>query len=157
MAKRKVGDRKTEALAALRVLNPTPERVTDEKFLSGEFFDPRDLVQVKYEMLRLVSAEGALVTEAAASFGLSRPTFYEAQRALAEEGLAGLTPKRPGPKGAHKLTGEVMELVEALLANSPELTSATLAQEIERRLGLRVHPRSVERALARREKKRRRL
>ena len=38
-------------LAGLRFSRPAP------LFASHDFFDPRDLVQVKYEMLRLVSVE----------------------------------------------------------------------------------------------------
>src|SRR5881396_743976 len=102
MAKAARREAKTRALAEQGVLNPTPEGVQDERFRTGAFFDPRDLVQVKYEMLRRGRAEGATVTEAAQVFGLSRPTYYQAQRALAQEGLPGLLPKRPGPKGAHK-------------------------------------------------------
>jgi hypothetical protein len=39
-------------------LHPHPEQVTDELFLTHEFFDPRNLVQVKYETLRRVQGEG---------------------------------------------------------------------------------------------------
>jgi len=42
-------DRKAEELARSRTLNPRPEAVVDEAFASAEFFDARDLVQVKYE------------------------------------------------------------------------------------------------------------
>lgn len=59
-------------------------------------FDPRDLVQVKYEMLRRVSAEGHSVVQSAKAFGLSRPSFYQAQAALQREGLAGLLAKKRG-------------------------------------------------------------
>lgn len=148
-------DEKARALKQHRALNAKPERVRDERFRREEFFDPRDLVQVKYEMLRRVHEEGATVTDAAESFGFSRPTFYHAQEALAEEGLAGLVPKRPGPRGAHKLTEEVLDFVEGLRATSPVPSSEELAERIEERFGLAVHARSIERALARREKKRR--
>ena len=36
------------------VLHKRLEQVTDELFRQGDFFDPRDLVQVKYEMLRRI-------------------------------------------------------------------------------------------------------
>jgi transposase len=147
---------KAEALRRQRVLNPKPETVTDERFRTDEFFDPRDLVQVKYEMVRRVREERVTVTEATERFGFSRPTFYEARRALEAEGLAGLVPKPPGPKGAHKLTEEVMEFVEGLLEGSPGLASEELARRIAERFGRSVHPRSIERALERWEKKRRR-
>lgn len=156
MSERPQHDAKVEALRRQRVLNPRPETVRDERFQTEEFFDPRDLVQVKYEMVRRVREEGVPVTEAADRFGFSRPTFYEARGALEAEGLAGLVPKPPGPKGAHKLTEEVMEFVEGLRKRSPALDSEELARRIEARFGRSVHPRSIERALERREKKRRR-
>lgn len=147
-------DPKERALREEGVLNPEPEGVTDERFGREAFFDPRDLVQVKYEMVRRVRAEGATVTEAAETFGFSRPTFYEAKRALEEEGLPGLLPKRPGPKGAHKLTMEVMGFIDELRAGNPGIDSVELSRRVAERFGRSVHPRSIERALARREKKR---
>jgi hypothetical protein len=46
---------KVEALRRYHALNPHPEKVKDEAFIKGApFFDARDLVQVKYEMLRRV-------------------------------------------------------------------------------------------------------
>lgn len=157
MAKTARRDAKVRALAERGVLNPAPERVTDERFRTGAFFDPRDLVQVKYEMLRRVRAEGVTVTQAAQAFGVSRPTYYQAQRALAAAGLPALVPKRPGPKGAHKLTDAVMGFVDRLRRAEPDGGATALSQRVRERFGLRVHPRSIERALARREKKRRRL
>jgi len=145
---------KTETLRRHRTLNSTPERVADKRFRAGGFFDPRDLVQVKYEMLRRVQEEGATVSEAAQAFGFSRPTFYEARDALAERGLGGLVPKRPGPRTAHKLSEQVMAFVERQREGSPVPHSEKLARLIKERFGLSVHPRSIERALARREKKR---
>src|SRR6266700_5516048 len=52
-------DGKTRALAASRTLNPRPEKVTDPAFAPGSFFDPADLVQVKYEMVRRAETGGA--------------------------------------------------------------------------------------------------
>src|SRR5260370_16279651 len=101
-------DRSKEAsLAASRTLNPHAEAVTDPAFTSGAFFDPADLVQVKYEMVRAVEAGGLGAGAAASSFGLARQSYYNARKALAGHGLAGLLPARPGPKGGHKLTPEV--------------------------------------------------
>ena len=142
-------DPKVAALRAERSLNPRPEAVTDEEFVGQEFFDARDLVQVKYEMVRKVRVEGAAVTWAAASFGFSRPSFYQAARALDTGGLPALVPARPGPRRAHKLSEEVVAFACGLLDADPALRSADLACAIEERFGVRAHPRSVERALAR--------
>jgi transposase len=149
MARRRE-DPKEAALRAARTLNPRPEAVADEAFSTGpEFFDARDLVLVKYEMVRRVRAEGQPVTKAAAAFGFSRPSYYQAAAAVEAGGLAGLVPARPGPRRAHKLTGEVVAFARQLRENDPSLRSAEVAEAITERFGIRVHPRSVERALAR--------
>jgi transposase len=151
MARRQGGpDPKEAALAGARCLNPHPEQVTDPEFLAGDFFDARDAVQVKYEMVRKVKAGGAPVTQAAAAFGYSRPAYYAAAAALESSGLEGLVPARPGPRGAHKLTEQILGWAEQQLAASPGLRPGQLAGPIEESFGVRVHPRSVERALARR-------
>lgn len=149
MARRKQEDAKVEALRSQRSLNPQPEQVSDDTFVASEFFDPRDLVQVKYEMVRRVQVEGAPVTRTAEAFGFSRPSFYEAARAVEAEGLAGLVPERPGPRRAHKLTDDVVAFVEARLAADPTLRPRDLVAVIEERFAVHVHPRSVERALMR--------
>jgi len=145
-------DPKQAALAEARCLNPHPEQVTDPEFLSSDFFDVRDAVQVKYEMVRKVKASGAPVTEAAAAFGYSRPAYYQAAAALERSGLEGLVPGRPGPRGGHKLTEQILAWAEQQLAADPGLRPAQLAGPIEQAFGVRVHPRSVERALAHRER-----
>ncbi len=147
-------DPKEAALAGARCLNPHPEQVTDPEFLSSEFFDARDAVQVKYEMVRKVKADGAPVTEAAAAFGYSRPAYYAAAAALEHSGLDGLVPARPGPRGAHKLTDQICAWAEQQLAADPGLRPAQLVPLIEESFGVRVHPRSIEKALARRRERR---
>ena len=62
---RRARDGKAPELAASRTLNPRPEAVVDEGFRGSEFFDARDLVQVKYEMVRRVEADGVSVSAAA--------------------------------------------------------------------------------------------
>src|SRR5271157_5733021 len=142
-------DPKVTALRESRCLNPHPGQVTDEAFLAGDFFDARDAVQVKYEMVRRVRVDGAPVTATAAAFGYSRPSYYQAAAALAESGLEGLVPARPGPRGGHKLTGQILAWAEQQLAADPALKAARLAGPIAEEFGVRVHPRSVERALTR--------
>jgi transposase len=153
MAKNR-SSRKTEALRQHRSLNPHPEEVHHELFQSSEFFDSDDLMQVKYEMLRQVHVERGSVTEAAAEFGLSRPSFYEAQAAFAERGLLGLVPEKRGPRRAHKLSAGVVELLRAAKAEDPTLSGAALCDRLWKEQRLRVHRRSIERALARGQKKR---
>jgi len=149
VARRAQQDPKGQALRAQRTLNPRPEAVTDQAFADSEFLDPRDLVQVKYEMVRRVRVDGDPVSRTAAAFGFSRPSFYEAAAALDGDGLAGLVPRRPGPRRAHKLSTEIVEAAQAALDADPSLRPADLVGLISDRFGISVHPRSVERALAR--------
>ena len=148
-------DPKTDTLREQGCLHPHPQRVTDEAFVASEFFDRRDLVQVKYEMLRRVRVDGQSVSQSAAGFGLSRPSYYQAQAAYEEGGLAALLPKKPGPRRAHKLSEEVVTALREALADQPELGPRELVELAEERFGISVHRRSIERALARHEKKRR--
>lgn len=151
---RKQEDEKLSALRAWHALNPHPEDVTDNVFVSGHpFFDTRDLVQVKYEMLRRVRVDGVPVKLAAAAFGFSRPSFYQARMAFEEGGLPGLLPQRPGPRRAHKLTEEVMEFLQDVLVQDASLGPRDLAGLLREQFGLAVHPRSIERALERARKK----
>lgn len=148
MARRR-HDPKVAALRAERSLNPRPEAVVDEAFGSSEFFDARDVVQVKYEMVRRVRVDGVPIARSAAAFGFSRPSFYQAAAAVDAHGLAGLVPARPGPKRAHKLTDEIVAFARRAREDEPVLRSTDLVELIADRFGISVHPRSVERALAR--------
>jgi transposase len=145
-------DAKVERLRQERCLNPRPEAVSDVRFGEAEFFDPRDVVQVKYEMVRRARVDGEPVARAAEAFGFSRPSFYAAAAALEEAGLVGLVPARPGPRGAHKLTEEIVAFARERLGADASLRPIDLVEVIAQRFGVRVHPRSIERALARAER-----
>lgn len=151
MTGRAMSDPKEQALRATRTLNPRPEAVVDAVFTASEFCDPRDLVQVKYEMVRRVRVDKVPAARAVREFGFSRQVYYDAAAALDAGGPAALVPGKPGPKGPRKLTDAVMEYVETCLAADPSLRSRDLADAVATEYGLSVHPRSIERALARRE------
>ena len=147
------GKGKADSLRRHGTLNRRADRVNDGLFLSDGFFDPRDLVQVRYEMLRRVRVEGRSVSETARSFGVSRPTWYQSAEAFEENGLAGLVPQRPGPRRAHKLDGEVIEAVLEARGADPAASAAELSELVRSRFGITVHRRSIERALERAKKK----
>lgn len=144
---------KTQALRQSGTLHPRAEKVQDRLFLEERFFDPQDLIQVKYEMLRRVQKEEMPISTVAASFGVSRPAFYKAQQDFAREGLAGLMARRRGPKEGHKVTAEVLAFVEQIRAQEPSVTTPELLRKIQKKFGLQVHRRTVERALTSAKKK----
>jgi len=143
---------KAERLQQQGALNPRPESVLNQLFKEDPFFDARDLVQVRYEMLRLVEHEGKTVAESAAAFGFSRPVFYRTKAAYESEGLSGLLPRKRGPQGAHKLTPELLVFLRQCQEEDSSLKSAALASLLEKRYQVRLHPRTIERALAKAKK-----
>ena len=146
-----MSDEKLVALRHAHTLHPHPDQVRDPLFTSGSpFFDPRDLVQVKYELLRRVRVDGDSVSHASSLFALSRPTFYAAQSAWQRCGIVGLLPEPTGPRHAHKLTEDILA---QLLPLARTMSSAELAVWLQEQRHLSVHPRSIERALKRAAKK----
>ena len=137
-----------KALEAVGATHPHPQAVTDALFVGSAFFDPNDLVQVKYEMLRSVQAGTHRVVQAAEAFGLSRPAFYVTQAAFAREGLPGLLPHKRGPKGPHKLTDDVLAVLAAAVKESGSIPgSDVLARLLAERCGIDAHPRTIVRRL----------
>lgn len=145
---------KRQTLRRHGTLNPQPESVTHPLFQNSDFFDPDDLLQVKYEMLRQVQVDKSSISEAARTFGFSRPSFYQTQSAFQQDGVFGLLPHKRGPQGGHKLTQEVMEFVVQQRSQDASLTPHQLAAAVQKRFQIQVHPRSIQRRLLA-EKKRR--
>jgi transposase len=121
--------------------------VHDAKFRDSEFFDPHDVVQVKYEMLRRVSVENASVSNTTEEYGVSRPTYYQTKASFDEAGIAGLVPKKRGPRSPHKLQGKALAFIREQLVAGEPIRARELAKLIHQRFGLDVHPRTIERAV----------
>jgi transposase len=146
-------DAKADVLRRQGALHPNPDVIQDEAFRQEEFCDPRDLVQVRYEMLRRHQVDGDSVTEVATAFGVSRQAYYVTEAAFEEQGLTGLLPRRRGPRRAHKCTEEILHFVEQQRAEgSPD---QEVSEAVRKRFGISIHPRSLVRALTRRKKKQR--
>jgi len=145
-------DPKVTALRVAGALHPHPDAVRDEVFGRHEFFDRRDRVQVKYEMLRRHRVDEQPVTDVASAFGVSRQAFYAAATAFTAAGLAGLLPRPRGPKRAHKCTDEILDFVEQHRVEDRTRSAADWARAVRARFGVAVHPRSLARALVRRKK-----
>jgi len=148
---------KRQALLQSGTLNKSAAKVVDPKFKNMTFFDPEDILQVKYEMLRSAQEDEAGIQQASKTFGFSRITFYKTEKAFKKSGLVGILPQKKGPRRAHKLTGEVMEFVSRLVEQKPDIKSAELVEKIKDCFNLSVHRRSIERAIDRSKKKQRKI
>jgi len=58
-----------------------------------------------------------------------------------------LLPEKPGPKNPHKLTAEVRRHLLELLQAEPDLGARELALRVRQRFQLKLHPRTIEKAL----------
>lgn len=136
------------ALEQTGLLHPAPEAVSAEAFrFQPEFFAAFDKVQVKYEMLRAHVVDRQTATAAAAAHGYSRASFYLVAGAFEQSGMVGLLDERPGRRGPLKLSSEVIAFLVQRRRERPDASGAELARELEQALGVRLHRRTVERAL----------
>ena len=145
-------DSKEQSLHDHNVLYKNAARIADELFQSLDFFDSRDLIQVKYEMVRRVQKNGWSVKRAASVFGFSRISYYKILHAIEILGLMGLMPKKRGPKQATKITNAVIAFIDERLEKTPGLSSPKLKNLLASELGVHVHKRTIERALQRKKK-----
>ena len=150
---KKPKDPKSEELQKQGCLNRRAEKVTNARFQQSEFFDPRDLLQVKYEMLRQALVERQPIVQITRQFGFSRPSFYQALANFKQNGLLGLIRNKPGPRRAHKLSEPVVKFIEEQKAQEEAVTLDKLVQRIKDKFGLVVHKRSIQRAVTRKKKK----
>src|SRR5579862_1849391 len=138
---------KRKALQASGTFNPRATQVLHPLFQQSAFFDPEDLLQLKYETLRALEVESYPIAKAARDFGLSRPTIYEAQNQFQEQGLEGLLPHKRGPKTAHKLTADVLQYVKDHVVSESGIKAEELARRVRQRFRVKLHPRTIQKAL----------
>jgi len=125
--------------------NHRADMVSAEIFKKAPFFDPHDLIQVKYEMLRAVEKEQCDVTSTSETFGFSRVSFYQIKKEFDENGIAGLIPKKRGPKGSRKLNSDDIEFAKSLEGTH---TKTQILKRLREERGVEVSKRTLERQLA---------
>ena len=138
---------KTQHLRKSKTLNPKPEAVSDPLFEGSPFFDPRDLLQVRYEMIR-AHKKGTTMEEVAANYGVSVPTCVRAKRAFREGGLQALIPERRGPRGPRKITPEVLQFAQDYRATHSDVSIRKLADITGEHFGMSIHFSGLHRALS---------
>jgi len=136
---------KKDVLVENGTYNKNHMRVKDIRFIGGDFFDPMDIVQVKYEMLKAVAKSGKPVSGAADVFGFSRTAYYNIKDAFDSQGVIGLIPEKPGPRGPHKLTPEYQKQIDDYIAKKPGASSGEIAIAINETKAVSINKRTVER------------
>jgi transposase len=138
---------KRQALQAAGTFNSRSAQVRHPLFQQSGFFDPEDLLQLKYETLRALEVDKCPMATAARQFGLSRPTIYQAQNQFQQQGLEGLLPRKRGPRAAHKLTAEIQQYLQIQTTIEPGVKAEELARRVRQRFGVPLHPRTIQKAL----------
>jgi transposase len=138
---------KEETLKKNNCFNGNFENVSADIFNAAPFFDKKDIVQVKYEMVRAASNGEGSITDIADNFGFSRKSFYQISSAFDAGGLHALVPKKTGPKKAHKLNAAVQEFIEAYLSTHKDAKAAEITAALEDGMKVRIHPRTIYRYL----------
>lgn len=142
---------KRKTLTIMGCLNPQPEGVTARLFRTGgRFFDPLDKLQVKYEMLRAVQAEGLKVSKVPQLFGYSRETYYTVARRFEQEGCLGLLDQVQGRRQPEKLQKHIVEFIlEERLSDPTGNSGERLAKKIFERFRVRLHRCTIYKVLKR--------
>jgi len=132
-------------LRRTRSIHLSPEKVLDERFQQeGGFFDPMDIVQVKYELLRSCEVEGTDVASACARFGFSRTTYYKVNEAFTQGGIPSLVGRPRGRPQPIKLKEPVLGYLIANKAKNPKLTASKMVSDVLIRYGIEISVRMIQ-------------
>jgi transposase len=140
-------DPKTKFLRKEALINPKPERVTHSLFQTHEFFDPLDLPQVRYEMLRAARVEQATVSDACRLFGFSREYFYRLERDFMARGYVGLLGSSRGRRPLIALNQDLVNFIIHRKMTEPNLTGEDLRKELKTTYQIECSRRTVERII----------
>jgi len=136
---------KKEILISNGTYNKKHQQVKDEKFLTMDFYDPMDIVQVKYEMLKNTINGGQGVAKTAEEFGFSKMSYYNIKNAFEKKGMLALIPEKTGPKEAHKLTPQCQEYIDKYIQDNPAASSSNVAAALMADKGVGISKRTIDR------------
>jgi transposase len=138
---------KDDVLKENGCFNANHEKVSAAVFNSIPFFDKKDIVQVKYEMVRAASNNEGSITDIADAFGFSRKSYYQISGAFNSGGLYALVHRKTGPKTAHKLNADVQGFINTYLGENRGASANEISAAIEAEMRVRIHPRTIYRFL----------
>ena len=110
-------------------------------------FTPDDPVMNRYEMIREYRATAARVVDICAKFGVSERQFHKVRRKFEEGGILALVNQKPGPKGPHKITVEVEEIILEI-RRTEKLSIEALAEAMLERHQIKVSSSAIDEVLS---------
>ena len=136
---------KKEILITNGTFNKNHEKVKNIKFKTTPFYDPMDIVQVKYEMLKAAAEDVRGIARIADEFGFSRASFYNIKAVFDKEGLSAFVTGRTGPRKPYKLTDEYQEYIDRYISQNPKASSSEITEKLKKDKGIGISKRTVER------------
>ncbi len=140
-------NKKNEFLEKEGLLNPKPERISASLFADTDFFDPLDLPQVRYEMLRSARIEKTPVTKSCELFGFSREYFYKLERIFMARGLVSLLGAPKGRRPLIAINQEIVNFIVHQKIDNPKLSGEDLRNRIRKLYKIDCSRRTVERII----------
>lgn len=135
----------SDFLIRTRCLNRTPELVQDVRFIKqADFFDSKDIVQVKYELLRRCEVEGNDVASSCLGFGVSRTTYYKVKQAFLRGGLPALMGQPRGRPHPIKVNDVVRGHLIAEKVKNPKFTAREMAAAVKERYHVQLSERMIQ-------------
>ena len=135
----------TNFLQRARCLHLAPEKVHDLRFREeGGFFDPKDIVQVKYELLRSCIVEGSDVASTCVRFGFSRTTYYKVYEAFMKGGIPYLMGRSRGRPQPIKLNELVLGYLIAEKGKNPKLSASEMVPHVMNRYEVQISVRMIQ-------------
>ncbi len=140
-------NKKYEFLEKEGLLNQKPERIVTLRFADNDFFDPLDLPQVRYEMLRSARIEKIPVAQTCKAYGFSREYFYKLERNFKAHGLVALLGSPKGRRPLIAINQEVVNFIVHRKIDNPKLSGDDLRKEILQLYKIDCSRRTVERVI----------
>jgi len=125
--------------------NKNHNKVIEQRFVDDDFYDPQDLAQVKYEMLRTVRESEKSIEEVTKRFGFSRSGFYKIKNSFEKSGISSFVSNKTGPQNARKLTKEYQQFIDNYLFENPNTSSENITAVLKLEKGLVISKRTIER------------
>jgi len=129
------------------LLNPKPDRIIHPLFNTHDFFNPLDLPQVRYEMLRCARAREQSVSGACKAFGFSREYFYRLERNFMRQGYSALLGSQVGRRPLILLNQEIVSFIVLEKIRNSKITAGNLLKQIQKRYNVECSIRTVERVI----------
>lgn len=139
--------KKHEFLEKEGLLNKQPKRISPLMFTDNDFFDPFDLPQVRYEMLRSSRIEKKTVAQACKIFGFSREYFYKLERNFMARGLVALLGSPKGRRPLIAINQEIVNFIVHRRIDDSKLSGDDLRKEILKLYKIDCSRRTVERVI----------